>query len=580
MSQALLSFETFSFRYKSQKAPTLKEISLRVEAGEKILIVGPSGSGKTTLGSCINGLIPFSFEGSISGSFRLEGKESKDADLHERGELVGTVLQDTDSQFVGLSVAEDIAFALENAAVGRPEMIDQVKKASAMVGMEEFLARSPFELSGGQKQRVSLAGILVDDVDLLLFDEPLANLDPKTGKVAIELIDEIHRKTGKTVIIIEHRLEDVLHRPVDRILLMEQGRIIADEKPDKLLAGSLLAEKGIREPLYIAAMKFAGCTLSEEDRAASIDTIRLEKHREKILKWFRERQLPRPEAKGPSLLRLESVSYSYTGERKALEEISFDIREGEMVSILGKNGAGKSTLAAIITGLIKQDSGKLFFRDEEISKTTIADRSREIGFVMQNPNHMISHHMIREEVGFGPKLRQMPEDEIERRIDEALKLCGLYRFRNWPIGSLSYGQKKRVTIASILVMEPKLLILDEPTAGQDYRHYTDIMEFLRRLNDEAGLTIVFITHDMHLALEYTARSIVLTDGKMIGDDSMSRIFSNPGIIETANLKPTSLYELANKLGIGEVDRFIDRFIEEEQRQRTWTSQKSASASTT
>ncbi len=576
MSEAVIQFAGFSFRYKSQKAPTLKDISLRVEPGEKVLIVGPSGSGKTTLGSCINGLIPFSFEGEIGGSLLIAGRESREADLHERGRLVGTVLQDTDSQFVGLSVAEDIAFALENAAVPRTVMVDQVAHSAALVHMTDFLENSPFELSGGQKQRVSLAGILVDDVDLLLFDEPLANLDPKTGKVAIELIDEIHRSTNKTVIIIEHRLEDVLHRPVDRILLMEQGRVIADLPPHEMLAGPLLLEKGIREPLYLTAMKFAGCDISPEDKPAYIDTVRIDRHREKIRRWFEESSVPRPVPRGPSVLRAESVSYSYDGKRNAVENIGFDIREGEMVSILGKNGAGKSTLAAIIMGLIKPDSGTLHLHDRPLAGTTIAERSREIGFVMQNPNHMISHHMIREEVGFGPRLRGFDEAETERRVEEALELCGLRRFRNWPINTLSYGQKKRVTIASILVMQPKLLILDEPTAGQDYRHYTDIMEFLRMLNDREKLTIIFITHDMHLALEYTARSIVLTDGQLLRDDTMSRIFSDPDTIEKANLKLTSLYDLAGMAGIERPDLFIDRFIEEEQKRRTWISQKFAS----
>jgi energy-coupling factor transport system ATP-binding protein len=357
---------------------------------------------------------------------------------------------------------------------------------------------------------------------------------------------------------------------------MEQGRVIADLPPHEMLAGTLLLEKGIREPLYLTAMKFAGCDLSSEDKPAYIETVRLDRHREKILRWFEESSVPRPRPRGPSVLRAESVSYSYDGERNAVENITFDIREGEMVSILGKNGAGKSTLAAIIMGLIKPDSGTLHLHDRPLAGTTIAERSSEIGFVMQNPNHMISHHMIREEVGFGPRLRGFEEAETGRRVDEVLELCGLRRFRNWPINTLSYGQKKRVTIASILVMQPKLLILDEPTAGQDYRHYTDIMEFLRGLNDREGLTIIFITHDMHLALEYTARSIVLTDGKLLRDDTMSRIFSDPDTIEKANLKLTSLYDLAGMAGIDRPDLFIDRFIEEEQKRRTWISQKFAS----
>jgi energy-coupling factor transport system ATP-binding protein len=573
MSGPVIRFRGFTFRYKSQKAPTLKCIDLEVDRGEKILVVGPSGSGKSTLGSCINGLIPFSYEGDLDGSLEVAGLETRERSLHELGRIVGTVLQDTDGQFVGLSVGEDIAFALENAAVPQTEMVAVVARSAGLVGMADFTDRSPFELSGGQKQRVSLAGIMVDDVDLLLFDEPLANLDPATGKVAIELIDEIHRSTGKTVIIIEHRLEDVLHRPVDRILLMEKGRIIADQEPHRLLASPLILEKGLREPLYITAMKYAGCSLEEADRAAYIDTLELEGHRERLLDWFDARVIPPPGERGPSLLRAEDLNFSYDGERTALENISFDVTEGEMIALLGKNGAGKSTFASLVMGLLKPDTGALFFRGSNMSAMNIAERSGSIGYVMQNPNHMISHHMVREEVGFGPRLKGLPEEEIEQRVDAVLKLCGLYPFRNWPIPALSYGQRKRVTIASILIMEPRLLILDEPTAGQDYRHYSEIMDFLADLNRRTGLTLIFITHDMHLALEYTPRAVVLTDGQMLRDDTTARIFSDPDLIEQANLKLTSLYTLANRLEIGSPEEFIGCFIEEERKRRVWISQR-------
>jgi len=563
MKEPVIEFADFSYQYKSQQQPTLKGITLTVRQGEKVLIVGPSGSGKTTMGNCINGLIPFSYKGKLSGTLKIAGKSSGGSDLSVISRTVGTVLQDTDGQFVGLSVGEDVAFALENACMSQPDMKALVAKTSAMVGMEEYLSQSPFELSGGQKQRVSLAGILVDDVDCLLFDEPLANLDPKTGKTAIELIDEIHRKTGKTVIIIEHRLEDVLHRHVDRIILMEKGTLVLDQSPHVLLASSVLKEKGIREPLYITALKYAGCRLREEDRAAYLDTLNLERFREDLLRWFAGRQIKRKEPGVEMILEVKGLSYSYNGERQVLKDISFPLRKGEMISILGKNGAGKSTLSKIIMGILKPDSGAMLFEGEDLIGKPISERSRKIGFVMQNPNHMISHHMIYDEVAFGLLLRGEKEDLVREKTGKILKLCGLYPFRNWPINALSYGQRKRVTIASILVMDPHLLILDEPTAGQDYHHYTEIMEFLKDLNENLGITIIMVTHDMHLALEYTNRSIVLSDGELICDDRVAKVFSNEPVIREANLKLTSLYELARMVGIENPDEFIDCFIQHE-----------------
>ena len=276
MNDPIIQFHHFSFQYHAQSEPTLHDIELEIRKGEKVLICGPSGCGKSTLAHCINGLIPFSYKGECGGSLTIAGRESRELGIFEISRTVGTVLQDADGQFVGLTVAEDIAFAPENDCVGEPELHERVEKAAALVGVGDHLRHAPGELSGGQKQRVSLAGILVDDVDVLLFDEPLANLDPATGKQAIELIDEIQRKTGAAVVIIEHRLEDVLHRHVDRVVLMNAGRILADTTPDELLAGDLLKENGIREPLYITALKYAGVAVTADKRPDSIGHIRLD----------------------------------------------------------------------------------------------------------------------------------------------------------------------------------------------------------------------------------------------------------------------------------------------------------------
>ena len=563
MNDPIIQFDHFSFQYDAQAEPTLRDITLSIRKGEKVLICGPSGCGKSTLAHCINGLIPFSYDGTCSGSLRIDGRESRELGIFAISRTVGTVLQDTSAQFVGLTVAEDIAFALENDCVGEPELHDRVAKTAALVGLEGRLSHAPGELSGGQKQRVSLAGILVDDVDVLLFDEPLANLDPATGKAAVELIDEIGRQTGAAVIIIEHRLEDVLHRHIDRVVLMGEGRILADVSPDELLASTLLSENGIREPLYITALKYAGVNISADMRPDSIGHIALsEQDKAAVRDWFC-RVPPAPEREEtPLQLEAKNIRFSYRNGHEALHDLSLAVREGEISAIVGTNGAGKTTFCKLLCGFETQQEGTLLFSGEDMAALSIKERAESIGYVMQDPNQMISQTMIYDEVALGLRTRKVPEDEIRPRVEEALKVCGLWPFRNWPVSALSFGQKKRVTIAAILVLRPKVILLDEPTAGQDYRHYTEIMEFLLDLNCR-GITVLMVTHDMHLMLEYARRAIVFSDGQLIADAPCAEILTDGEIIRRASLKETSLYALAQRCGIEDGRAFVSRFIDYE-----------------
>ena len=561
MSEAVIQFENFTFQYHAQSAPTLHDINLSIKKGEKVLIAGPSGCGKSTLVHCINGLIPFSYAGEISGSLKINGVETKDSSLFEISKSIGTVLQDTDAQFVGLTVAEDIAFALENECVPGPELHQKVLAAAKKVNVDQVLHHAPTELSGGQKQRVSMAGVMVDDVDVFLFDEPLANLDPATGKQAIELIDKIAESTGAAVIIIEHRLEDVLHRHVDRVVLMNEGRIISDSSADELLSSSLLQETGIREPLYITALKYAGVEIKPEMRPWSIREIELDDGaKAKVAKWFKETAAAQKKTGRPVLLSADNINFSYSNCHDVLKGISAEILSGELIAIVGTNGAGKSTFSKVLCGFEKQQSGTILFKGEDIAALSIKERADKIGYVMQNPNQMISKVMIFDEVALGLRTRGVAEDVIKEKVEETLKVCGLWPFRNWPISALSYGQKKRVTIASILVLEPEMIILDEVTAGQDYRHYTDIMEFLAVLN-RRGITIVMITHDMHLMLEYAERALVFDNGKIIANAPCANVLTDSEIISRASLKETSLYELALRCGIEDGREFVQRFID-------------------
>lgn len=570
----MIRFQDFSFQYKNLTEPTLKNITLDIHPGEKILIAGPSGSGKSTLAHCINGLIPFTYEGKFTGTFTIDGKSTTEQSIHEISKTVGTILQDQDGQFIGLSVGEDVAFAFENNGVPQAAMIEEVRRALETVDMLDWIEQSPHDLSGGQKQRVSLAGILSTQANVLLFDEPLANLDPASGRKAMQLIEEIHRQTNKTIIIIEHRIEDVLEQPIDRIVVMDGGEIRATGKPNDLLATDALRSHGLREPLYIEALKYAGCKLDPSETLTPLDKLDLAPHRAALLEWYGEPVHPNHTASTdpaagqanaqPALLSLTDVRASYDGKHEIIQGVSFDIQEGEVAALLGNNGAGKSTLSHLITGIMRPTAGEIQFAGESMNDWSVRRRGELIGYVMQNPNQMITQHMIKDEIGIGLKVRGVAQDRIDAKVEELLKICGLHRYRNWPISALSYGQKKRVTIASILAMEPKLIILDEPTAGQDFKHYTEFMDFIASLSAN-GLSFLFITHDMHLALEYTERAIVLSGGKVIADDRVADVLTDRGVIEQANLKEMSLSRLAEAAGLPSSSRFVEHFIMHEKK---------------
>ena len=559
-NEVIISFEDFGFQYTAQAEPTLHNINLKIRKGEKILIAGPSGCGKSTLAHCINGLVPASYPGKATGKLTVGGKNALELGLFGLSKIVGTVLQDSDGQFIGLTVAEDIAFALENDCIPRSEMHREVERIAELVDVKRVLKHAPHEISGGQKQRVGLGGVMVGQVDVLLFDEPLANLDPATGKQAIVLIDEIQKRTGCAVIIIEHRLEDVLYRPVDRIVVMGDGRIRYDGDPDELLCSQLLQEKGIREPLYVTALKYAGVELTPHMRPSYLPELKLtDSQQEQVRSWFGNLPVPEAAPAREVLLRAEGIDFTYEGGHHALRGIDAIVHRGEMLSIVGTNGAGKSTFSKVICGFELPQKGILELSGTDLATLSIKERADHIGYVMQNPNQMISKTKIFDEVALGLRNRGIPEDEIRPRVEETLKICGLYPFRNWPVSALSYGQKKRVTIASILVLKPEMILLDEPTAGQDLKHYTEIMDFLSELNSR-GVTVVLITHDMHLMLEYTPRAIVFHAGRVIADKSAAEVLNSPEIVEAAHLKETSLYHLSALCGIADPEEFTRRFI--------------------
>lgn len=558
--QAIVEFKGFSFQYTSQAEPTLKDLNVTLYEGEKVLVIGPSGSGKSTFAHCLNGLIPHSYTGEITGSVTIKGKELVDSSLTELSFDVGTVLQDTDSQFIGLTVAEDIAFSLENDEIPQSEMMERVQHFAEVVGLTDHLHYRPQDLSGGQKQRVSMAGVLINEVPLMLFDEPLANLDPATGQKTIELIDELHQSTQTTVVIIEHRLEEVLHRPVDRVLLFQDGQISYDGPADELLKTTLLHEAGIREPLYVTAMKYAGVPLEKTAFLADVQKVSAPDLRERMENWALSATYSQKVLPAETLLDIENLSYRYNRQSPTvLTDVSATFKKGEMISIVGQNGAGKSTLAKAVCGFLLTKDGKMTWKGTDFTKYSVKERADKIGYVLQNPNEMISKTLIYDEVALGLELRGISKGIIRERVEEILKVCGLYPFREWPISALSYGQKKRVTIAAILALDPEMIILDEPTAGQGFKHYTEFLSLLEALKKQ-GVTIVMITHDMHLMLEYSTRVLVFSNGQIIADTNPVNVLTNAELTARASLKETSLFTFAKRLELNDPYAFTEHFI--------------------
>ena len=555
----MISFKNFSFKYNNVVDKTLKNIDLTINKGEKVLIVGPSGSGKSTLSHCINGLIPFSYRGEFEGELKIDDIIPYKESLSEVSKKVGTILQDQDSQFIGLSVGEDVAFNFENNAIPLAEMKVKVINSLELVNMVDFINHSPYELSGGQKQRVSLAGVLGSDAEILLFDEPLANLDPASGSEIMQLINDIHEKTNKTIIIVEHRIEDVLEQPFDKVVIIDKGVVKGVGTPNEILKSDLLTNSGLREPLYVEAMKLAGCDVSSEDNLRDINSIN-EENKEILKSWFKNETSSKTINKEEKILEIKNLTFSHDGVKNTLDDVSFYLNKGEILAVLGNNGAGKSTLCRSITGILKPKSGSIFLNNECIDSWSIKKKGSAIGYVMQNPNQMISQHMIKDEIALGLKCRNFDKKYIDEKVEEVLKICGLYPYRNWPVQALSYGQKKRVTIASILAINPDVIILDEPTAGQDYKHYTEFMEFIKELSSK-GISIIMVTHDMQLTLEYCDRAVVLSGGKKIADDKPSNILTNKEIIKKANLKETSLSTLAKTIDIANTNDFVQFFID-------------------
>lgn len=546
MVEPFIDFQHVTFKYHAQSEPTLHDVSFQIYPGEKVLIAGASGSGKTTLLRLLNGLIPQAYQGDITGELTINGKKILNQSLFDLSLQAGTVLQDSDAQFVGMTVAEDIAFSLENDNQPIKIVREKVAKWANRFGLGKRLTLAPQSLSGGQKQRTAMAGVLVDEGDLLLFDEPLASLDPAAGAAAMALIDELQQERNMTVVVIEHRIEDVLRVHVDRVIVMAHGRIVANDTPTAIIQAGVLSANGLDEPLYIQLLRRAGVPVNKIPHVADVEKVDVSNFRDQIETLAEPVQTVTHDDKQ---LLVQNLTFAYDQQEPLFENLSTSIHEGEILGIVGKNGSGKTTLSHLLTGFLTPSGGDIQLDGRSLLSDSIKERADHIGYVLQNPNHMITKATVFDEVASGLRLRNIDEEQVTERVREMLQLVDLDGMRNWPISALSFGQKKRLTIAAVLVLKPEILILDEPTAGQDATHTSQLLSFLQNINITNHTTIIIITHDMHLLANFVQRALVVVDGQILADTTPAELLANEALVDAASLRTTSIYRLAQRLSI-------------------------------
>lgn len=506
----------------------IEDISFSLPKGELMLIAGPSGCGKSTLLKCLNGLIPHSYSGILSGEIRLEGRNREGLTLRDLAQQVGTMLQDPDKQILGSTVEQEIAFGMENLNTPRPEMQRRIQEVLKRLHLEDHLSHATFALSGGQRQQVAAAGILVMQPSIFLFDEPFANLDARAVDELEELITGL-RAEGRTVIIVEHRVEEALTLKPDKVLLMREGR--------QVFFGDTAAFLELADPeqvkLPIESM------LRKISNPAQVQDV--------LIRPIVTGRAAVPEAKDEPILTFEQVHYRYQSySEEILHGVSCQIRQGETIALLGPNGSGKTTLVKQALGLLRPTQGAVRLYGEDTRNLSVAQLAARIGYVFQSPSAMLFASTVRKEVSFGPENLHFSKERLNTSVSQAEAALNVAEFEERSPFSLSFGQQKRVAIASVLAMQGKILLLDEPTAGQDYRSYIAFMEYLRSLSDLDAL--LFITHDLDLALRFTQRVLLLKDGNLVADGPPLQVLADPALLEECNLRPTSLlrYLLAER----------------------------------
>ncbi|HSL42581.1 MAG TPA: energy-coupling factor transporter ATPase [Anaerolineales bacterium] len=526
MSDSPLVIENLSFQYRTRPEPAIENISFELKPGEMLLIAGSSGCGKTTLARCINGLIPRSYRGKREGKVLLHGKDVAEMQIAEMAQIVGTLLQDPERQIVASNVFNEVAFGPENLGLPHAEMIARVEQAMKRLKIEHLLERETFNLSGGEKQKVALAGLLALNPSILLLDEPLASLDPASAYEALDVFRSLADE-GKTIVLIEHRVEDAIAARPDRLLYMEAGKI-----------------------------KYLG---SIEDLPPEINHREVKLPAEWVVKRVQQmgEQVDKPDfapnaIQGDPLVVFEHVDFRYSEETPfILQDVSLTIRHGDLIAVLGPNGAGKSTLVKHAIGLLKPTAGRVLVNGKDTRSMSIAQIARMLGYVFQSPTHMLYAPTVREELEFGPKNLEFEKDVMDKAVAESLTTVNLNGLEEYPPLGLSFGQQKRTTIAAVLAMRSQIMIMDEPTAGQDYANYTHFMDELCRPDADGAQSIVaanfaatlFITHDLDLAVTYANRVLLVGDKHIVADGPPEEVLQDFDLLMRYRVRPTSLLRL-------------------------------------
>lgn len=519
-SEAVLQIENLSFRYRRRDQAAIKNISFSVGAGQVLLIAGASGCGKTTLARCINGLIPRSYKGELSGKILLKGIDYSGLPLARVSQVVATVLQDPERQILGTRVLSEVAFGLENLGLPRPEIIARVDEALNHLGIYHLRKRETFNLSGGEKQKVALAGVLAMHPSILLLDEPLASLDPASAYEALTMIRRLANE-GMTVVMVEHRVEDVLKIQPERVLFMMDGEISYLGPPARL-----------QNALDYHEVKLPAAMILE--RAAADPPPPLFEPLPAALRT--EPALPRQ-----TLVRFENVAFGYESEQTVLQGVTLDINRGDVIAVLGANGAGKTTLVKHAIGLLKPRQGRVLIEGRDTRELSVAQVANTLGYVFQSPSHMLFAPTVYDELAFGPTNLRHKTEEIRKEVLEAIRIVNLSGMENEPPLALSFGQQKRVSIAAILAMRSRILVMDEPTAGQDYKNYMSFMDSILQLPSFEA--ILFITHDVDLAVVYANRVLLVDGGRVACDGEPAEVLGDFERLSACRLLPTSLLKL-------------------------------------
>lgn len=523
-----LVVENLTFRYRLRPEEAIRDVSFTLEAGELLLVAGASGCGKTTLARCINGLIPHSYRGDLSGSVRLYGREVREMPRREIAQTVGTLLQDPERQIVASRVLGELAFGPENLGLPLEEVKARVEEVIQRMGIEHLRHRETFSLSGGEKQKVALAAVLAMRPSILILDEPLAQLDPASAREALQIFRRLADE-GVAVLLIEHRVEDVLTIEPDRVLYMSEGEV--------RYYGPV---EGLYERVDPQEVKLPAPRLIERLRAVGAPPAPVP---------------PRPEP-GEPVLAFERVGFAYPDGPEVLHDVDLEVRRGEVVAVLGPNGAGKSTLMKHAIGLLKPDRGRVLVAGQDTRETTVAQVAHTVGYAFQSPTHMLFAPTVREELAFGPRNLGFSPEEIERAIDEALHLMNLEGLEEYPPLALSFGQQKRLTIACVVAMRSRILALDEPTAGQDYGNYMRFMDSIVGVDGRGGFdAVLFISHDLDLAIVYATRVVLLSEGRVAADGPPEEVLQDVDLLERCRIVPTSLLE-ANLRALPKTGRFL------------------------